>query len=141
MGEVIVGLILVPNVVYALRGKGEDGLETPLSKVMTVIEQLGRYACIIFMWLPLFVWKFGFRSVGELLLYVVGNGLLIILYFAFWVAYFRKRTRSAAVALAVLPTCIFLLSGLLLRHWVLVLGAVLFGIGHIYLTDRSHTAA
>ena len=42
-----------------------------------------------------------------------------------------------ALALAILPTCIFLLSGVLLRHWLLVCSAVLFGIGHIFVTQRN----
>lgn len=40
---------------------------------MNLIEQIGRYACIIFMWLPLLVWKFGFAIVSELLIYLAGN--------------------------------------------------------------------
>ncbi len=43
---------------------------------MNLIEQVGRYACIVLMWLPLLVWKFGFASVLELLLCLGGNGLL-----------------------------------------------------------------
>ena len=49
-----------------------------------------------------------------------------------------KATHSFAVALAILPACIFLLSGMLLRHWLLVGFAVLFAVGHIYVTKQNH---
>lgn len=40
-------------------------------------------------------------------------------------------TMKVAVALAAIPTIIFLLCGILLRHWLLVAAALLFGVGHI----------
>ena len=39
--------------------------------------------------------------------------------------------------LAVLPACLFLLSGLTLRHWLLVGFAALFAVGHIYVTKKN----
>lgn len=42
------------------------------------------------------------------------------------------------IALAVIPTVIFMLSGILLKHWLLVIGSVLFGIGHICITYKNH---
>ena len=71
-GAVIVILMLIPNIVYAIKNKDEKNLCT--NRLMNVIEQIGRYACIVLMWLPLLVWKFGFQSVFELLLYLFGNG-------------------------------------------------------------------
>lgn len=134
-GAIIVILMLIPNVIYALKNKDEKNSCTNL--FMNVIEQIGRYACIVLMWLPLLVWKFGFSSVFEMLLYLAGNGCLLAAYWIVYACYLKKKTRRRALALAVLPTCIFLLSGLLLRHWLLVVFAVLFGIGHIYVTQKN----
>ena len=134
-GAVIVILMLIPNIVYALRNPGEKNNCT--SKIMNAIEQIGRYACIVLMWLPLLVWKFGFPSVFEMLLYLFGNGLLLVLYWAVYAAFLKRKTGKRALALAVIPACIFLMSGLLLRHWLLVVSAVLFGIGHIYVTRKN----
>lgn len=134
-GAVIVILMLIPNIVYALRNPGEKNNCT--SKIMNAIEQIGRYACIVLMWLPLLVWKFGFPSVFEMLLYLFGNGFLLVLYWAVYAAFLKRKTGKRALALAVIPACIFLMSGLLLRHWLLVVSAVLFGIGHIYVTRKN----
>lgn len=131
-GGIIVLLMLIPNIVYALKNREERNLCTNL--VMNVVEQAGRYGCIVWMWLPLLVWKFGFRSASEMLLYFLGNGVLLVAYWLVFARYMRKKTAKRALVLAILPACIFLLSGLLLRHWLLVGFGLLFAAGHIYVT-------
>lgn len=134
-GAGIVILILIPNIIYALKNRGEKNLCT--NQFMNATEQIGRYGCIILMWLPLLVWKFSFPSVCKMILYLAGNGCLLIAYWIVFAGYLKRKTPKRALILALLPTCIFLLSGLLLRHWLLVVFAVLFGIGHIYVTQKN----
>ena len=134
-GAGVVLLMLIPNIIYAIKNKGEKNLCT--NRFMNGIEQVGRYACIFFMWLPLLVWEFGFASVSEMLLYLAGNGVLLAAYWIVFLLYFKRKSRTRALALAILPACIFLLSGLLLRHWLLAGFAVLFAIGHIYVTLKN----
>ena len=134
-GAIIVVLMLVPNVVYALKNRGEENRCT--NRWMNLLEQIGRYGCIAFMWFPLLVGKFSFRSVPEMTLYLGGNGVLLAVYWFVYARYLRERTRRRALALAVVPTCIFLMSGLLLRHWLLVVFALFFAVGHIYVTTQN----
>ena len=136
-GAVIVVLILIPNIIYAVRYK-QDETRTKIPTYLTVCEQVGRYACIVLMWLPLLVWKFGFKSVEEFLIYMFGNGVLLLCYYLFWILYSRKKTLSKAMALAVIPTAIFLLSGILLRHPLLTAAAILFGVSHCMITYLTH---
>lgn len=138
-GAVIVVFLMIPNIVYALRNKTGKNLCT--NKYMNLIEQIGRYACIVLMWLPLSVWKFGFASVFEMLLYLAGNGIFLGAYWFVFILYLKKKNANRALILAVLPTCIFLLSGLLLRHWLLVGFSILFAIGHIYVTQKNAEAS
>ena len=107
---------------------------------MNVIEQVGRYACIVLMWLPLLVGKFGFAGVTEMIIYLAGNGIMLAVYIAVFVLYLNKKTVKRAMILAVLPACIFLLSGILLRHWLLVGFAVVFAVGHCYVTKKNAEA-
>lgn len=134
-GAGVVLLMLIPNVVYAIKNKGGQNLCA--NRLMNVLEQVGRYACIVLMWLPLLVWEFGFASVLEMLLYLAGNGVLLAAYWIVFLLYFKRKSRTRALALAILPACIFLLSGLLLRHWLLAGFAVLFAVGHIYVTLKN----
>lgn len=137
INAVIILLLLIPNIIYEARRS------TPPSKcamAVRITEQIARYTCIALMILPIFVWEFGFKSVGEMLAYVVTDGLLLLAYYAFWIPYFKRETKAVALALAILPSCIFLMSGLLLRHWLLVAGAIIFGICHIYITLKRKYA-
>ncbi len=134
-GAVIVILMLIPNIVYAINNKDEKNLCT--NRLMNMIEQVGRYGCIVLMWFPLLVWKFGFTSVFEMLLYLFGNGILLTAYWVVFAIYMKRKSPSLAITLAILPSCIFLLSGIVLRHWLLVVFAVLFAVGHIYVTKNN----
>ena len=134
-GAVIVILMLIPNIVYAMQNRNEKNLCT--NRFMNVIEQIGRYSCIVLLWLPLIVWKFGFASVFEMLLYFVCNGMLLAAYWIVFAFYMKHKTERRALTLAILPACIFLLSGILLRHWLLVGFAVLFAVGHICVTYQN----
>ena len=134
-GAIIVVLMLVPNVVYALKNRGEENRCT--NRWMNLLEQIGRYGCIAFMWFPLLVGKFSFRSEPEMTLYLGGNGALLAVYWFVYARYLRERTRRRALTLAVVPACIFLMSGLLLRHWLLVVFALFFAVGHIYVTTQN----
>ena len=136
-GAGIIVLIMIPNIIYAA-GQKQDETQIEVPRGLSACEQVGRYGCIILMWLPLLVWKFGFGSVEEFLIYLIGNGVLLLCYYLSWMLYSRKKTLSVAMALAIIPTAIFLLSGLLLRHWLLVAFAILFGFAHCTITYMTH---
>ena len=52
-GAGFVILLLIPNVVYALRNRGEENLCA--NRAMNLLEQTGRYGSIVLMWFPLLV--------------------------------------------------------------------------------------
>jgi hypothetical protein len=136
-GAGIIVLIMIPNIIYAA-GQKQDETQIEVPRGLSACEQVGRYGCIILMWLPLLVWKFGFGSVEEFLIYLIGNGALLLCYYLSWMLYSRKKTLSVAMALAIIPTAIFLLSGILLHHWLLVAFAILFGACHCTITYMTH---
>jgi len=135
-GALIVILMLIPNIIYAIRNKEETNRCT--NQWMNRMEQTGRYACIVLMCMPLLVWKFSFRSNLEMVLYLVGNGILLGTYLFVFSRYLKEKNAGRALILAILPACIFFWSGLMLRHWLLVFAAVLFSIGHIYVTKKNN---
>ena len=135
VGAVIVILMLIPNILYAIKNKDEKNLCD--NRFMNLIEQVGRYACIVLMWLPLFVWEFSFAGDAHMIIYLAGNAVLLAAYWIIYARYMKRKTPGFAIILAILPTCIFLLSGIVLHHWLLVGFAALFGIGHIYVTRKN----
>lgn len=134
-GGIIVVLMLLPNIVYAVRFRDAENKCT--NRLLNILEQVGRYASMALMVLPLGVWKFGFPSVADMLIYVIGNGALLLTYYILWAVYFRRQSAAVSVALAIVPTLMFLLSGFTLRHWLLAVAAIIFGIGHIAVTWQN----
>ena len=65
----------------------------------------------------------------------VSNSFAMLLDLIF--LYFAKQKAWKSMALAVIPTLIFLISGITLRHIPLVICAIVFGVGHIYVTTSS----
>ena len=92
-GAGFVILLLIPNVVYALRNRGEKNLCA--NRAMNLLEQAGRYGSIVLMWFPLLVWKFGFKSVPEMLVYLAGNGALLLVYWLVFARYMQKGRQGA----------------------------------------------
>ncbi len=134
-GLIIVVLMLIPNIIYAIKHRGEP--RPSVSKAALILENIGRYGCMLLMVFNIGLIKFGFGSIIGLLIYLFGNASLLIAYWICYIAYFKKPSEDIAILLSVIPVVIFLLSGLTLRHWLLVIAAVVFAAAHIYVTNKS----
>lgn len=134
-GLVLVVMLLIPNIIYAIKFKDQKNLCT--NRFMNILEQIGRYACIFLMIFNIGIAEFGFESVEAFLIYGIGNVVLMLAYWIIWMLYFYKKSFGKQIALAVIPTCLFLLSGITMEHYLLVLFGIIFGIGHIYVTCKN----
>lgn len=134
-GLIIVILLLIPNIIYAIKHRGEP--RPPVSKTALILENIGRYACMLLMVLNIGLMEFGFGSIIGLLVYLFGNASLLIAYWICYMTYLKKPSKDLSILLSIIPVIIFLLSGLALRHWLLVAAAILFGAAHIYVTRES----
>lgn len=134
-GLILVILLLIPNIAYAVKVKDQKNLCT--NKFMNILEQIGRYACMFLMVFNIGIDEFGFGSVGAFLIYGIGNVLLMLSYWVIWILYFRKQSFIKQITLAILPTCLFLLSGITMRHYLLILFGLVFGVGHVYVTYKN----
>ncbi|MBP5221691.1 MAG: hypothetical protein J6Z35_00840 [Lachnospiraceae bacterium] len=134
-GLIIVVLLLIPNIIYAVKEKNRENRCT--NKFMNILEQIGRYGSMFLMVFNIGLAEFGFLSVEAFIVYLIGNILLIVSYWLIWVLYFRKKTYWKQTVLAVIPTGIFLLSGITMLHFLLIIFAVIFGIAHLYVTSKN----
>ncbi len=149
-------LLLVPDLIYAVKCGREENLCK--NKLMNVIERAGHYGAMFFM--IIYVGKernFGFYSMDQFLVWGLGSEALLLAYWIAWMIYFRvmgvrlwsgreasavfaaghENVRRAAVlkaALAVLPSCLFLLCGITLQYLPLIISAVLSAVGHSYVS-------
>lgn len=131
-GLMVVVLMLIPNCIYALKHREQSAISQ--NRLLTVLEQIGRYGCMVFMVInPIPVRP----SLAGYLTYVIGSIVLLTAYWLVWALYFRKDARWKRLTLAVLPSLLFLLCGAARQHWLLLVCAVLFGAGHISITYRT----
>ena len=134
-GAMIVIIMLVPNIIFGIKN---PYLENKCENViMNTIEQVGRYTSMILMIVPVLVEKFDFKSVFEMIFYIVVTSALLLLYLLVWFFYLKSQSTNTSILLALLPTMIFVISGILLRHWLLMIAGILFGIGHIFVTLQN----
>lgn len=134
-GLIIVLLILVPNIIYAIRVKDQEN--KCQNKIMNILEQIGRYGCMFLMAFNIGIAEFGFKSVGMVLAYLFGNAILLISYWVIWILYFRKPEYPKQISLAVIPTIIFILSGITTLHVLLIVFGIIFVVSHIYVTRQN----
>lgn len=135
-GLVIVLIMLVPNVVFALFNK--DGFENNWhSKTVEILEQVGRFGCMIFMFIV--IPEISFSSDESFALYIIVNMALLLLYCLLWIVFFKKNNMAKAVSLSVIPSVIFLFSGIISFNIPLIIAAVIFSPCHILISVKNVT--
>lgn len=135
-GVIFIVVIMIPNVIYALKIK--DGFENRWNnRIVEVIEQIGRFGCFGFMMVYIPGTWFGWWSDEAFAVYLIVNMVLIILYCVIWFVCFSKNTVFKAVALSVIPSVIFLFSGIMSRSVLLIIASILFAPAHIMISYKN----
>lgn len=135
-GLIIMIIIMIPNIVYGIK---EKNLKNKYhNKVIEITEQIGRFGSMFLMIIniPFPIYGYLFRN-GKLV-YMIIISVLTLLYCFIWILYSKNTTLSKAMALAIIPTLIFLISGILLVNILLIITALFFGIGHITITLNNN---
>lgn len=135
-GAMIVIIMLIPNIIFMIRNPHlENKCE---NRFLNMLEQVGRYTSMILMIFPVLIWKFEFHSSFEMIFYMVVTSVLLFLYLLVWCFYFKSYSKNKEILLALLPSLIFIICGILLRHWLLFIAGVMFCIGHVYVTIQNN---
>ena len=79
----VVWLVLI-NIIVARKGLSDSFNSKHL--FVNILEQIGRYSCMVLMIFPIFTsgWKFGFGSVAEMLIWICLTILLLAIYSFLW---------------------------------------------------------
>lgn len=135
-GLVFILIIMIPNIVFAL--KCRDGFENKWNnKYVEAIEQAGRFGCFGFMIVNVPGTCLGWWSDEAFVLYLIADALLVMLYCAIWIICFKKNSVFRALALSIIPSFLFLFSGIMSRSALLTLAAILFAPSHIAISYRN----
>ncbi len=137
-GAAIVLIVTIPDLVFSLQSR--KAKDPRGGRGIRLMGLAGRLGCMVLAWLPFPAGKFGFSSVEEFLLYLAGSGFLLAAYLFAFCLWLRERTPGRTLVLAALPPCVFLLSGILLRHWLLAAFSLLFAAGRVRLPEGKGEA-
>ncbi len=132
-GLIFIAIIMIPNVIFAIKCK--DGFENKkVNKTIEVLEQVGRFGCFGFMIINVPYTHFGWLFEGALPFYLITDGALVAAYCLIWAICFKKNSLFRALALSIIPSVIFLFSGIMLTSVPLTVAAVIFAPCHIYIS-------
>lgn len=135
-GLIFIAIIMIPNIIFAIKCK--DGFENKWNnKCVETIEQVGRFGCFGFMIINIPGTWFGWWSDKIFAIYLIVDVILIILYCIIWIICFKKNSVFRALALSIIPSILFLFSGIMSRSILLILSAILFAPSHIIISYKN----
>ena len=135
-GLVMVAVIMIPNILFAMKCK--DGFVNKWNnKSVETVEQIGRFGCFGFMIINIPGTWFGWWSDEAVAVYLVVDAVLVTLYCVIWAVCFRKSSVFRALALSIIPSVLFLFSGIMSRSILLTIAAVLFAPSHILISYQN----
>lgn len=135
-GLVMVAVIMIPNILFAMKCK--DGFVNKWNnKFVETVEQIGRFGCFGFMIINIPGTWFGWWSDEAFAVYLVVDAVLVTLYCVIWAVCFRKSSIFRALALSIIPSVLFLFSGIMSRSILLTIAAVLFAPSHILISYQN----
>jgi hypothetical protein len=129
-------VIMIPNIIFASINK--DGFQNLWkNKFVEVLEQIGRMGCFGFMVFIIPRCGFGFSPDESFSLYLIVNVVLLVAYCLIWIICFKRNSIFRALALSIIPSVIFLASGILSRYIPLIVAAVIFAPCHIAISYKN----
>lgn len=135
-GLLIMAAIMIPNIIFAATCK--DGFGNKWNNAaVEILEQIGRFGCFGFRIFNIPGTWFGWWSDEAFAVYLVVDGLLAALYCGIWAVCFRKNSVFRALALSILPSALFLFSGIMARSVLLTISALLFAPAHIAISWKN----
>lgn len=135
-GLIFVAIIMIPNIIFAMKCK--DGFDNLwVNKPVEIMEQIGRFGCFSLMIVHIPGTWFGFWSDEAFAIYLIIDSILVGLYCVIWIICFKKNSMFRALTLSILPSILFLFSGVMSRSILLIVGAVIFAPCNILISYKN----
>ena len=138
-GFLFLSIIMIPNIIFAIKNKEafENSIQKKWFKLLEIFEQIGRYGCFFCMMFNISRTYFGFSSNFSFRIYLIINGILIFSYCLIWITHFRKNNLFRGISLSVIPSIIFLFSGIISKSILLIIFAIIFAPCHIAISVEN----
>ena len=132
-GMIFIIVIMIPNIIFAIKCK--DGFNTKFTnKIIETIEQVGRYGCFALMIINIPYTYYGWWFNHADLVYLIIDSFLVIIYCIIWIICWNKNNVFKALSLSIIPSLIFLFSGIMLCSILLIIFSIIFSLSHIIIS-------
>lgn len=135
IGLVFVVLLLIPNIIFVIKNKNEQ--KQPNKRFLEIFEQIGRYGSMLFMIFNIPYTFWGFYFAYAQIVYIAINSALMLAYYIFWIILWKRDCLTNSLLLSIIPSILFLLSGILIASIPLILFAIIFAIFHIWISVKQ----
>lgn len=135
-GFLIFVFMMIPNLIYFKGASGNNDFSFKNKKLETM-ENIGRYGSFLTLIFNIPYTWFGFFVSNGVTIYYVVNGILLFIYLITWVIMWKSDNLARALILSIVPSLIFLFSGVMIRSVLLMIFSLIFSIFHIRISvDR-----
>lgn len=135
-GLIFIVIIMIPNIVFAVKRK-EGFVNKYNNKFVELFEQIGRFGSFIFMIFNIPKTYFGFYFNNGLILYLIVDSILVTLYCLIWAICFKKPSIFRALLLSIIPSILFIYSGIMIRSILLIIFSLIFAPCHILISYKN----
>ena len=139
IGLIFVAVILIPNIIFAAKNK--DGFQNFYhNKFVEIFEQIGRFGCFITMFLTPPFLNLGFKINGAKTAYIITGAVLVALYCLGWIIFGKENSIRKSLALSIIPSLLFIESGLLSLNFPLIILSLIFAPCQIIISYKNAKA-
>lgn len=136
IGLGIVIMLLIPNAIFAA-GNKNGFVNLWHNKTAETLETIGRVGCFICMVINVPYTYMGFANKWTYLAYMLTDGTITAAYCLIWMAMGKKNSVLRALLLSILPSVMFIVSGVLLRSALLTAFALIFAPTHVLISYKN----
>ncbi len=126
---------MIPNIVYAVTHK--NVVNTYRNRAAEIFEQIGRYACMAFMIFNIPYTYLGFYFPYAEIVYLALNSVLVLAYCLAWILLWKRGGMVKALLLSILPSAVFLFSGIMIASIPLLAFGAVFAVTHILISVKN----
>lgn len=135
-GLIIMTIIMIPNIIFAITNK--EGFENKYkNRIIETFEEIGRFGCFALMIINIPYLCTGFWFKNGRTIYIVINAILCFLYCLFWIICWKQNGIFKALTLSILPSVMFICSGIIIMNVPLIFLSVIFAICHITISYKN----
>lgn len=135
-GLIIVAILMVPNIIYFNKN---NKLSENKEKIRAVefVEKFSRYLTVAFMILNIPYTFKGFYFEKAIIVYFSVNAALVFSYLITWLIFWKKENIAKTLLLSIIPSLIFLFSGIMIVSIPLICFGLIFSVCHIAISLRE----